>query len=197
MLDNVGKDDRYSWRTKKLVTGVPEGKKLDSKDMYLAVTTVRDWKCPANQRARRQTRIRLQNYRLRNFEPWGRAPTGEDLFDQDIDLEQSFGFDKSVIYYGLGYVMPYDPLADLVYSNSMKIGRIKMHSTPERAVGQRKRKKVNREPKPADEEEWEETSEGKKARKKALKSEPQPEREERWTDDNELESESWGTWKSY
>ena len=79
--------------------------------MYLAVTTVRDRKCLANnKRARRQTRIRLQNYRLRNFEPWGRAPTGEDLFDQGICLEQSFGFDKSVIYYGLRYVMPYDPL---------------------------------------------------------------------------------------
>ena len=123
----MGKDDRYSWRTKKLVTGVPDGKKLVSKDMYLAVTTVRDRKCLANnKRARRQTRIRLQNYRLRNFEPWGRAPTGEDLFDQGIFLEQSFGFDKCVIYYGLGYVMPYDPLADLNYLNSMKIGRSKM-----------------------------------------------------------------------
>ena len=90
---------------------------------------------------------------MRNFEPWGRGPTGEDLFDQDTQVEQSFGFDKFEIYYGLGYLMPYDPLADLVYSNSMKIGRIKMHSMPERAVGQRKRKKVNHEPRPADEEE--------------------------------------------
>ena len=176
-LDNVGKDDRLSWRT---ITGRrPECQ----------------W--PATERARRQTRTRLQNYWLRNFEPWGRGPTGEDLFDQDTQVEQSFGFDKFEIYYGLGYVMPYDPLADLVYSNSMKIGRIKMHSTPERAVGQRKRKKVSREPRPADEEEWEETSKGKKSHKKARRSQPQPEREERWTDDNELESESWGTWTSF
>ena len=164
--------------------------------MYLAVTTVRDWKCPANKRARRQTRIRLQNYRLRNFEPWGRAPTGEDLFDQDIYLEQSFGFDKSAIHYGLGYVMPYDPLADLIYLNSMKIGRLKMHSPPEKAMKkQRKRKKVNHEPRPADEEEREEIWEG-RAREGR---EPQPEREwSPWTYyRDELEEESWGAWNSY
>ena len=171
--------------------------------MYLAVTTVRDWKCPANQRARRQTRTRLQNYRLRNFEPWGRAPTGEDLFDQDIDLEQSFGFDKSVIYYGLGYVMPYDPLADLIYLNSMKIGRSKMHSGSwTRKHETACKKAVNLKPRPA--EEWEETWEGKKAGEKVVKRarresrhlpSPSPSNPTEMPIPTPTDDDDWGEWK--
>ena len=37
-LENVGKDDRYSWRTKKLETSVPDGIHMNQKDMYFAVT---------------------------------------------------------------------------------------------------------------------------------------------------------------
>ena len=188
-LDNVGKDDDYSWRTQKLVTGVPEGKNLIRKTCTWQLLR-RDQKCLANnKRARRQTCTRLQNYKLRNFEPWGRAPTGEDLFDQGIFLEQSFGFDKSVIYYGLGYVMPYDPLADLIYLNSMKIGRSKMHSGSwARKHETACKKAVNLKPRPA--EEWEKTWEGKKAGEKAVKrarcESPTP------TDDDD-----WGEWKCW
>ena len=72
-------------------------------------------------------------------------------------MEQFFDSDhRQKTYYGLGYVMPYDQLADLLYSNSMSIGRAKMHNTsPTRKHKKTCKKAVNRKPRPA--EEWEET----------------------------------------
>ena len=72
--------------------------------------------------------------------------------------------------------MPYDPLADFLYSNSMEIGRSKMHSGSwTRKHETACKKAVNLKPRPA--EEWEETWEGKKAGEKVVKRarrEPSP-----------------------
>ena len=72
-------------------------------------------------------------------------------------MEQSFHSDRrQKTYYGLGYVMPHYPLADLLYSDSMSIGRAKMHNTsPTRKHKKTCKKAVNRKLRPA--EEWEET----------------------------------------
>ena len=78
---------------------------------------------------------------LRNREPYGAAQgTGEPLFDQDLYLEQSFHSDhRESTFLVLGYVMPYDPLADLIYTNSLSIGRTKMRNTSETAASSSRR----------------------------------------------------------
>ena len=182
ILKDMGKNNTCSWRTNKLVTGVPDGRQIHQKDMYWAVTEARDcerieyYKGPPSKRAKRQTRTRFQNYMLRDREPYVAAQrTGEPLFDQDSPyLKQSFDSDHERTYYGLGFVMPHDELSDLIYTNSMRIGRAKMHSEM------------------AQEAPW-------KARKKAVKRERREEEDEarkkkKARPNDEEEEESWGTW---
>ena len=145
-LNDVGEDDTYSWRTKKFVSDVPAGSKIHEKDQYFAVTEdcLNHW-CPPSKRAKRDTRARILIYTKRIFEPFGMSQTGEPLFDQDSPfLRQSFGCGSNhdSTWHALGYVMPHDELADLMFSNSMKIGRAKRHSEmAQEAPGKAREKK--------------------------------------------------------
>ena len=115
-------------------------------------------------------------------------------------MEQSFHSDRrQKTYYGLGYVMPYYPLADLLYSNSMSIGRTKMPSR--RKHKKACKKAVNLKPRPA--AEWEETWEGKKAGEKVVKRairesrhlpSPSPRSPTEMPTPTDEEEEWWGEW---
>ena len=187
-LENVGEDDTYGWRTKKLK------KSMNRRDMYFAVTgreSTGSCKGLRGQRAARRTRARFLNYKLRNHEPRGYEPTtGEALFDHGSCLNQSSDCDnRRKTHFALSFVMPYSRLTDVLFTNSMEMGRSKTRG----GSGTRKdesscEKPVILEPRPS--EEWEKTWEGKKAGERVVKrarcESPTP------TDDDD-----WGEWKCW
>ena len=142
--------------------------------MHLAVTGPDLTESCKGQRAGRRTRTRFLNYKLRNHEPWGYEPTtGEALFDHGCYLNQFSDCDnRRFTHHALGFVMPYSQLTDVLFTNSMEIGRSKLHS----GSGTRKRdtareKGVNLKRRPA--AGWDETCKGKKA-KRGVRRKPSP-----------------------
>ena len=142
-LENVGEDDTYGWRTKKLK------KSMNRRDMYFAVTgrdSTESCKGLRGQRAARRTRTRLLNYKLRNHEPWGYEPTtGEALFDHGSCLNQFSDCDnRRKTHFAMGFVMPHSRLTDVLFTNSMKIGRSKTRSGSGTRKDESSRKKPKR-----------------------------------------------------
>ena len=139
-LENVGEDDMYGWRTKKLK------KNMNRRDMHLAVTGRDSTESCKGQRAGRRTRTRFLNYKLRNYEPRGYEPTtGEALFDHGPCLNQSSDCDnRQGTHLALGFAMPYSRLTDVLFTNSMEIGRSKTRSGSGTRKDESSRKKPKR-----------------------------------------------------